>query len=187
MQEINNYKKHYYIHETPDPNSVIEFDGYAREVVKEYGVSYANLDYTARGSRTHVLNGKHYVEYVKEPRLKPKNSKPYYRSPFNEARLAEGATGEKAESLAAKRKMSKFERKLDMIKRHLDIYGNTFTNKDPKKYLDALKERYGYIVDAEYRPCRTVIYKGVGAEEFDEIYILTLISKPREEKKNGTK
>ena len=77
---------------------------------------------------------------------------------------------------------SRFEKKLDMIKRHLDEYGNTFTNKDPEKYINALKDNFDYEVDVEYRPKRVI--RALGSctvyDVFDPIYILTLISKPKE-------
>ena len=182
-------KKHYYIHETMDPESPVIFDGFAKDVTAEFHTTPGHLDYAARLDPTHEFMGGHYITFVFVPRStrkRPANrtAPPYYRSPRNENKQKE-ATEVKKPGRPPVQHKSKFEKRLEMIKVHLDVYGNTFTNKNPQKYLDALESQYGYKVSVEYRPKRTVLYRGVGTEIYDEIYILRLVSKPKEEISNG--
>ncbi len=130
--------------------------------------------------KKHNIVKGHYVEIQTEEvpysdSYNPEAYKKYYdkslRNPIN-----------RKEKLAPLKKKSKFETMLEMIKMHLDIYGNTFTNKDPKKYVDALKNKFGYEIETEYRPKRIVKLKiSHDTEVYDPIYILTLKSKPQEE------
>ena len=159
QEDLKNFRLHFYIHENKDPNSPILFDGYIREAQEFFKCSDDQLRHAPR-SVSHSLFDLYYAESVKEP----------FTPPGKQRRKPE---------MKAKPK-SRFEKRLDMIKRHLDEYGNTFTNKDPAKYTTALKERYGYEIDVEYRPKRVIHMLGshTVVDVFDPIYILTLISKP---------
>ena len=156
------YKARIYVHENKDPNSQIIFDGYVKDVMERFQCSDFQVRHAAF-SPQHILLKLYYVEGGYETWAgggRPRKKKPEMTPKFK----------------------SRFERRLDMIKRHLDMYGNTFTNNNPKKYIAALKERYGYEVDVEYRPRRVVhmVNSTDLADVYDEIYILTLISKPEE-------
>jgi len=155
------YKLHFYIHDNEDPNSPIIFDGYMKEAEDLFKCSEHQLRH-ALVSDNHLLLQTYYVESTKEPFTPPRKQR-------------------KKTDMAVKFR-TRFEKKLDMIKRHLDAYGNTFTNKDPKKYTAALKERFGYEIDVEYRPKRVIHMLGshTVVDIFDPIYILTLVSKPEE-------
>lgn len=160
-KELKTYKLHFRIHESEDHESPIIFDGYMKDAREFFNCSEEQLRH-ATHSTSHLLLNAFYVESTKEPFTPPRR-------------------GRKKVKMVPKLK-SRFEKKLDMIKRHLDEYGNTFTNKDPEKYTTALKERFGYEVYVEYRPKRVIRMAGscTVLDVYDPIYILTLISKPEE-------
>ena len=160
-KELKTFKLHFRIHSTEDPNSSIIFDGYMKDAQDFFKCSEDQLRHAVHSS-SHLLLSSYYVESTKEPFIPPRKKR-------------------KNTNMEVKFK-SRFEKKLDMIKRHLDEYGNTFTNKSPEKYITALKERFGYEINVEYRPKRVIHMLGSHTVDdvFDPIYILTLISKPEE-------
>lgn len=88
----------------------------------------------------------------------------------------------KEEKQIMARPKSKFQCRLTEIETMLDRYGNTSASKNPKKYVEKLKED-GYLVDVEYRPKREVhavkgeTGNGSHTETWNEIWILTLKEK----------
>ena len=162
QKKSRKYKARVYIHENKDPNSPIIFDGYVKEAIEKFKCSDFQIRHAAF-SPNHILLKLYYVEGGYE-------------------KWAGGGRPRKKKLEMKIKFKSRFEKRLDMIKRHLDMYGNTFTNRNPKKYIAALKERWSYEVKVEYRPRRVVhmVNSTDLADVYDEIYILTLLSKPEE-------
>lgn len=79
-------------------------------------------------------------------------------------------------------RQTKFEKEVDFIKRHLDIYGNTIMFKNPIKHLKALGEM-GYLTTIKHNPKRVINYKSENAvinrETFDESWVIELIRKEK--------
>ena len=73
----------------------------------------------------------------------------------------------------------KKETKLEKVKRHLDIYGNTITYKNPVKLLAELK-KIGYEVRAIHEPRREV-YRSTAKkpEIYSECWILELLKREK--------
>lgn len=84
-----------------------------------------------------------------------------------------------------KAKNSKFKEQLDMIKWHLDVYGNTVSWVEPKKYIEAL-EKDGYFVESRHVPKKVIHQKHSTniSDIFYECWILTLIKKEPKEVSN---
>ena len=77
------------------------------------------------------------------------------------------------------KKMSKHERTLEYLIKHLNLYGNVYLNEDPDKYLDELKKLgYRVKIDKYLSPrkkdfiiCEVKHFKKKG--KYDTDYILT--------------
>ena len=94
------------------------------------------------------------------------------------ARMPEGSQGKKSQEKLRKKRPKKFDKQLESVKWHLNVYGNTSVDRDPTKLLDALAKD-GYLVTAKHEPERVIRMKGSSTEieVWDECWILELKSK----------
>ena len=130
------------VHKTEDPKSPIIASGKSTECTKYAECARSSLfTLKSRGTKQ-TLNG-HYIEweYVqKEPWEIPSHVKPIKR-------------GKEQKQIATEKKKSKFEKEVECIESHLDIFGNTFTHSKayPQKIADRLLMD-GYVTKIEYSP-----------------------------------
>lgn len=78
-----------------------------------------------------------------------------------------------------KKKQTQFEKEVELVRWHLDIYGNTIVWKNPKRIIEQL-EKQGYETSVEHREPRIVRYftpDGKVNDNLDERWIITLIKK----------
>ena len=61
------------------------------------------------------------------------------------------------------------EEKLEYLRKHLDIYGNTVFMEDPANYKNELLEKYGMDIEWKYYPaCRVKARENVWSIEYDD-------------------
>lgn len=143
------------------------------DLFDEYDKQYHLFRYSVLNNNEHEYGG-----YWVEKRLFDPAVDSYHRGYKHTRKTTkydrEMKMAAKSESKKQKR-MTKTEKLVDMVERHLTIYGNTFTNKDPKKIIPILN-KHGYFVDVEYRPKHIDHYPSGAIEIWNDIWILT--SKP---------
>ena len=99
------------------------------------------------------------------------------------------AVKKEVKAKAKEPKLSKKKQEYLRILKHLDIYGNTGTQKDPIKVYGDAFEKDGYIIDVYHKP-RMVFKRRAGdweREVWDESWIITLIKKVDPTEREGEK
>ena len=151
----------YKVHATTDKDSPIIFEGIRKEVCHELDID-ERFFYSMNNSHDCILNNMYYVE----------------KCTYKHANGAKKARDPKF--IKPVKKKTKFDKKIESIEWHLDIYGNTIIYKDYEKINKRL-EKDGYFVTALHEPERVIKYTNISGEGdrdiYSECWILTLVRK----------
>ena len=147
---------YYYVHDTGDPESRIICEGKCSVIVNRFHIGANTLNRLFTIGR-YYLPGGNFIERVELSKRKDKEE----------------------QDRRKKRSRSKFEKQINSIEHHLDVYKNTIIYKDSKRIEDRL-EKDGYHVRLIHEPKRIIKSTNVshsGCEVYPECWIIELIGK----------